>query len=1085
MLKFVLGRASSGKTFTILNMICEDVKGGKEPVLIVPEQFSFESEKAILYMLGDSPASKVSVLPFTRIYETIGRIKGGICGKVLSGADKLILMNRAVKQVEDRLSLWGRYASSGVFAESMIKVADEFKYSAVSTEDLRNAATTQIDKKLVKKLNDTALIIDAYQMLLGTNFLDPSDFMDKLCYSLEDCDFFADKNVYFDGFKSFSGQQFKVIDRIISKADNVIFSFTDDVKDTRQLSLLSNIRNIENRILSIAKLHNVKVEEPICLNETHYKNEGLKAFEKCMFSGVFKSDVEMPFVTVCEAESIFDETEFAARNIRRIIREKNAKYSDFVIIARDTEPYEEALLISCKRNDVKCFIDKKLPLSSMPVSSVVLSAISYAINENANDIFKFHKSGISILNMDEISELENYVYIWNLSGKDFYNEWDMNTLGLTEKVPEDADEKLKRINLLRQRAIEPLCSFKKNFEGTPKNRATAIIKLLEKINVKEAFNSLYDTYKSGGNEEYGEAMLNSYSSFMSVLDSIIDCFPDVSIKTGEFYETLCNSVNALSIGVTPQTLDEAIFGMSDRIRPARPKYAFILGANQGIFPRTGMPTGLFSNQDFAKLKETGLDIPERTETLAIDEDLLVYTNTCCASDEVYISFTKTLFDGSSSLASSFVDEICSNLKVNKVKEPDLLNGQNLPETLSCALLTYCKSKETNSGDEKTLKSVIENTEKAPMLSIIDSDISAINAKISKENAKKLYGDKLFMSPTKFDSYNRCRFMFFCKHALKASKLYPADFNVMQKGTLVHFVLQKIIEEYGKNISQLTDGEISFKVDKLCEEYLDLIKGFKSVENARTKYLVSNMSRSLRYVVGRLKLEFSQSDFEPKKCELIIGKDGEIPAINIDLPEGNSLILDGVIDRLDTYGGYVRIVDYKSGSRTFRLPDILFGQNMQMLLYLYAVIKSGNYGEHPAGILYMSLRRVKDGSAADRRMNGLLVADGEVAHAMDKENKGEFIPKLNEDNPSNSYLFEDDFSKVFEFTDKKLKSVGEDIFLGKIEANPIDGIDSPACKYCDFLSVCRINGDIIKKVPKFSNREVLKIIEEGGEIDGDK
>ena len=235
MLKFVLGRASSGKTFTVLNMICEDVKSGKEPVLIVPEQFSFESEKAILYMLGDSLASKVSVLPFTRIYETIGRIKGGICGKVLSGADKLILMNRAVKQVEDKLSLWGRYASSGVFAESMIKVADEFKYSAVSTDDLRNAATYQTDKKLVKKLNDTALIIDAYQMLLGTNFIDPSDFMDKLYYALEDCDFFAGKNVYFDGFKSFSGQQFKVIDRIISKADNITFSFTDDVRDRKSV----------------------------------------------------------------------------------------------------------------------------------------------------------------------------------------------------------------------------------------------------------------------------------------------------------------------------------------------------------------------------------------------------------------------------------------------------------------------------------------------------------------------------------------------------------------------------------------------------------------------------------------------------------------------------------------------------------------------------------------------------------------------------------------------------------------------------------------------------------------------------------
>ena len=484
MLKFVLGRASSGKTFTVLNMIYKCVEEGKEPILIVPEQFSFESEKAILEMLGDSKAFKVSVLPFTRIYETIGRIKGGICGKVLSGADKFILMSRAIKQVEKDLSLWGKYASSSAFAEGMIRVTDEFKYNAVSAADLRTVADLQSDSKLVQKLNDTALIIDSYEMLLGTNFVDPSDFMDKLYYLLEDCDFFKGKEVFFDGVKSFSGQQFKIIDRILSKADNVTFSFVEDINDDRELSLLSNIRSIENRIISIAKSHNIEVDKPDYLSETHYNNEGLRAFEGCMFSGNFKSDVSIPCVTVCKAESIFDEVEFATRNIRRIIREKNAKYSDFVIIARDTAPYEDALLISCRRNKVKCFIDKKLPLVSMPVSSVVLSAISFALSGSVNDIFKFHKSGISVLTSDQISELENYVYIWNLSGRDFLRNWDMNTLGFTDKVAENDEEILTEINSLREKAITPLAEFKKIFDVSPLRNNEDIIRLLDSTSAK-------------------------------------------------------------------------------------------------------------------------------------------------------------------------------------------------------------------------------------------------------------------------------------------------------------------------------------------------------------------------------------------------------------------------------------------------------------------------------------------------------------------------------------------------------------------------------------------------------------------------
>ena len=48
MLKFILGRASSGKSYEVCRQIAECVKNGDRPVLIIPEQFSFESEKRIL-----------------------------------------------------------------------------------------------------------------------------------------------------------------------------------------------------------------------------------------------------------------------------------------------------------------------------------------------------------------------------------------------------------------------------------------------------------------------------------------------------------------------------------------------------------------------------------------------------------------------------------------------------------------------------------------------------------------------------------------------------------------------------------------------------------------------------------------------------------------------------------------------------------------------------------------------------------------------------------------------------------------------------------------------------------------------------
>ena len=68
-LQFIFGRPASGKTYTVLNKIKELTEQGEKSVLIVPEQFTFESEKAVIENIGDKAALYVTVASFTRLYE--------------------------------------------------------------------------------------------------------------------------------------------------------------------------------------------------------------------------------------------------------------------------------------------------------------------------------------------------------------------------------------------------------------------------------------------------------------------------------------------------------------------------------------------------------------------------------------------------------------------------------------------------------------------------------------------------------------------------------------------------------------------------------------------------------------------------------------------------------------------------------------------------------------------------------------------------------------------------------------------------------------------------------------------------------
>ena len=90
-LKFIFGRAGSGKTTEVLNRIKNEVENGNSNlVLLVPEQTSFDYEKALLHILGDGRFTSVPVLSFTRLVDEVNRAAGGLGGTRIDDAKRTI-----------------------------------------------------------------------------------------------------------------------------------------------------------------------------------------------------------------------------------------------------------------------------------------------------------------------------------------------------------------------------------------------------------------------------------------------------------------------------------------------------------------------------------------------------------------------------------------------------------------------------------------------------------------------------------------------------------------------------------------------------------------------------------------------------------------------------------------------------------------------------------------------------------------------------------------------------------------------------------------------------------------------------------
>ena len=366
-----------------------------------------------------------------------------------------------------------------------------------------------------------------------------------------------------------------------------------------------------------------------------------------------------------------------------------------------------------------------------------------------------------------------------------------------------------------------------------------------------------------------------------------------------------------------------------------------------------------------------------------------------------------------------------------------------------------------------------------------------------ENARLLFGEQLTVSASQVEKFSKCRFAYFCTYGLRVRERLKAEINPMEYGTMVHYILERFFKDYSKEeYAAMTDGQLSAFIRSTVDAYLEgYLGGGESKEKSflyRLDVLCGNLLLLLRHLIDELR----QSDFEVADCELNIGRD--IPAYTVKLPTGENIAVCGSVDRVDVMhtdgGDYLRIIDYKTGAKTFKLSDILFGLNMQMLLYLCAIERGGGarYGEFtPAGILYMPAvvpniaadgldeeaiqRKIND----DFKMNGLLLDDVRVIKGMDKTENAKYIPvkiKNGSSAASDSLATLARFGQIFQKLNDTVAQMGERLYGGDVAAAPLKG-GTDACEYCPYDSVCVYRRSDPVRVYGMKNDEVYQKLEE--------
>lgn len=177
-LRFIYGRAGSGKSHFCLKDISEKMKNSENNSLVylVPEQFSFQAEKNVLNVIGEQSNLKVKVLNFKRMAFRVMNEVGGITKKRMNSSGKSMLISHVLKEVWQDLTIFKGTARQKGFVTTISDSISEFKRYAITPELLLETSKEVEDNiNLKNKLLDLGKIYGEFEAKLHKNYIDSDD----------------------------------------------------------------------------------------------------------------------------------------------------------------------------------------------------------------------------------------------------------------------------------------------------------------------------------------------------------------------------------------------------------------------------------------------------------------------------------------------------------------------------------------------------------------------------------------------------------------------------------------------------------------------------------------------------------------------------------------------------------------------------------------------------------------------------------------------------------------------------------------------------------------------------------------------
>lgn len=1096
---------------------------GQQYLYLVPEQATLQVERELIAAHPAHAIGNIQVVSFTSLaYDVLDELEVGLT-HMLDDVGKSMILRRIAEEMKQKLPAFGRNLSKQGFIEELKGAVNELAMSGVRADHMEQILQSISGHTMLqRKMEDIYYLYREFSRQLGDKYMTAEELLWILTKHVGESKRLKNSRIILYGFNSFKQYQYQVLEELIAVCEGMIVLVTAGGTDPE---LFGMAQGMVKTIVSLAQKHGVacKAWQPRSLRELEVVPE-IRHLERHLFrypAGVWE-DEPQHLKLVC-AKNPSDEIAYVLREMMRLVREESYRYSDMAVITGDLSVYGSTVTAAFEKAGIPYFLDEKKKLENNPLAELIEQLLD-VLEENMSygSVMALLRNPLYPIEQEKADILDNYLVASGIEGTKRWNEVWSWPYGNT------SSERLNEINEIRTEICEQLAGIQEIWKGSKtaesgrskvlnvQDGIEALVHFLQEIEAEQQLENWMEQFAEQGDFIRQSEYRQAFQKVLDLFDQIVQLMGEDELKPQLLIDTLHSGFEGLKVGFIPVTFDRVVVGDIARTRLNRVKALFLIGANDKVLPKETPQGGILNDYDRETLKEAGMALLPTAKEEAFFQQEYLYLTMTKASEKLVVSYSMSSREGKelrpayliSALKRLFPKLEAQNAENGFEGLNRIIQKEDGFELLISGLRAYLDGEDSDWW-RPLYGYYMMHKEYAGRLSSMKDGLfySYQTEKLDEKIAKRLFEAGKENHVTRIEKYASCAYAHFLTYGLQLKPRKEHELKAADYGTVFHQAISGFFRRMKEEQIDWRTMEAADRTRLAAESVKDAMQLYGNPvfeSSARNQYAANRITRMTDRTVWALGEQWKEGEYQTIFHEFVFSE-AHGNAIHLPLKDGLTLALQGRIDRIDIGEKdgcvYVKVIDYKSGQTQFDLGRVYHGLQLQLLLYLEAVMEMERkrFPDKtiiPAGIYYYNMKdplvnamgetqdNVDEMKLKELRMNGLTNSDmtavsmidpqgGSVVKGLEKKKDGSLKATAMAATGSQ-------FAVLQKYVKEKTSNLAGAMYDGEISANPCEYAGTASCEYCEYQSICsfelRTEGCAYRRLPKMKKEQIWEEIE---------